>query len=61
MTVIEQLLTLHTIYVSSWIKNPARPGPSMDVGDTLRCRIMVTKMIRLIEYQFGISTKHNNS
>ena len=53
MTAIEQLLTPHTIYVSSWTKRPARPGPSMDLEDMLRRRIMVTKTIRLIEYQFG--------
>ena len=61
VTAIEQLLTAHTIYMSSWIKRPARPGPSMDLEDTPRRRTMVTKTIRLIEYQFGISTGHNNS
>ena len=61
MTAIEQLLTPHTIYVSSWTKKPARPGPSMDLDNMPRCSITVTKMIRLIEYQFGINTGHNNS
>ena len=33
----------------------------MDLEDTPQHRTMVTKMIRLIEYQFGINTGHNNS
>ena len=42
-------------------KRPARPGPSTDPEDMLRRGIMVTKMIRPIEYQFGINTRCNNS
>ena len=33
----------------------------MDLEDMLRCGIMVTKTITLIEYLFGINTGHNNS
>ena len=61
MAAIEQPRIPHTIYESSWTKRPVRPDPSTGLEDMLRRGIMVTSMIILIEYQFGINTGRNNS
>ena len=47
-----RLRTRNTIYVRTWIKRLAKPGPSMDPGNVLLHGTMIMKLNMPVIYQF---------
>ena len=55
-----QPTTRNTIYVRTWTKELAEPGPFMDPGNTFPRMIKAIKSNMQVTYEFGTNTEHCN-